>query len=230
MEGKKNTSAFDVDGRVYQTEYAIKNVSEGGTIVGMKCSDGIVLIGHNENRDNEKTFEKISKVTDEIYCAFSGIYSDFLLLLEHTRVSAQKKASEFGSPPALWTVCVDLAENLQIFTQRTGNRPFGVSFLFCGESEDEYKLMSTDPSGTFLSWKCKAFGKNDEKINSTFLSEDIPENITMKDATIEIFKILKKISEISADDAINFEVLHFCKEFKGMLSLESVTSLIKSSN
>lgn len=38
-----SVTTFSPDGRVFQIEYAAKAVDNSGTVVGLKCSDGVVL-------------------------------------------------------------------------------------------------------------------------------------------------------------------------------------------
>merc|ERR1719469_1130234 len=38
-----SSSTFSPDGRIFQVEYASKAVENAGTLLGMKCTDGIVL-------------------------------------------------------------------------------------------------------------------------------------------------------------------------------------------
>lgn len=42
---KDNFNAFNEEGRILQVEYAIKNVSNAGTTLGLVCKDGIFLLG-----------------------------------------------------------------------------------------------------------------------------------------------------------------------------------------
>lgn len=39
-----SVTTFSPDGRVFQIEYAGKAVDNSGTVVGIKCKDGIVLV------------------------------------------------------------------------------------------------------------------------------------------------------------------------------------------
>lgn len=38
-----SSSTFSPDGRIFQVEYASKAVENGGTALGLKCRDGVVL-------------------------------------------------------------------------------------------------------------------------------------------------------------------------------------------
>lgn len=39
-----SVTTFSPDGRVFQIEYAAKAVDNSGTVVGIKCKDGIVIV------------------------------------------------------------------------------------------------------------------------------------------------------------------------------------------
>lgn len=39
-----SVTTFSPDGRVFQIEYAAKAVDNSGTVVGIKCKDGIVMV------------------------------------------------------------------------------------------------------------------------------------------------------------------------------------------
>jgi proteasome alpha subunit len=43
-----NSTVFSPDGRLYQVEYARVLVNRGGTILGIRCAEGVVL-GSEEN-------------------------------------------------------------------------------------------------------------------------------------------------------------------------------------
>jgi len=36
-------TTFSPDGRVFQVEYAVKAVEQSGTVLGVRCVDGVVL-------------------------------------------------------------------------------------------------------------------------------------------------------------------------------------------
>ena len=54
----------------------------------------------------------------------------------------------------------------------TGQRPFGVSFLFAGwDKHFGFQLYQSDPSGNYGGWKAQAIGNNDRTAQATLKTE-----------------------------------------------------------
>ncbi|ADM11587.1 26S proteasome alpha-type subunit C9 [Encephalitozoon intestinalis ATCC 50506] len=220
-DNKPKSNTFTDEGRLPQVEFAIKNVSKAGTIIGYVCTDGIVLIGINKEPTNGP-MEKIYQLSDDIYCALSGLFGDAMRLKRYAQLKAQEVLEKLGVQCPLTTLCKAIGQRKQAFTQYAGTRPFGVSFLYAGIVNGEYTLFSTDPSGTLNRWKGMCYGENEEAVNGG-LKNDLPEEeMDMNTATIEILKLLGRIRELGPKEGDRMEILHFSKDCKRFLAQEEV--------
>ncbi|AFN83071.1 26S proteasome alpha-type subunit C9 [Encephalitozoon romaleae SJ-2008] len=225
-DNKLKSNTFTDEGRLPQVEFAIKNVSKAGTIIGYVCVDGIVLIGINKEPTNGP-MEKIYQLSDNIYCALCGLFGDAMRIKRYARVKAQEALEKFGVECPLTTLCKAIGQKKQAFTQYAGTRPFGASFLYAGVMGGEYALFSTDPSGTLNRWRGMCYGENEEAINGG-LKNDMPEEeMEMKMATIEILKLLGKIRELGPKEADRMEILHFSKESKVFLPRDQILEFLE---
>src|SRR5690606_28742510 len=61
-----------------------------------------------------------------------------------------------------------IAKMQQKYTQRNSVRPFGVSVLVIGYDEEEKapRLLLTEPSGAYSSWKAHAIGRNSKSLKT----------------------------------------------------------------
>jgi proteasome alpha subunit len=59
----------------------------------------------------------------------------------------------------------------QAFTQYGGARPFGVSILFAGISDDGPELYVTDPTGIFFGYKATAVGELETEVREILIKE-----------------------------------------------------------
>lgn len=198
------TNTFDDEGRIAQIEFAIKNVSQAGTSIGMKCTDGIVFVGLSKKNEShvEKGIEKIYKLTDNIFCIISGLFGDGLQIISIARSIAQDHAYLHGVEITLYRLVSCIASDLQYFTQSNSMRPFGVSFLFA--SQTEMKLMSCDPAGSINEWKSKAFGTEEDAVNNELANHK--EEFSMEEGVFECFRILSLKQEITPKNAEFYEV------------------------
>ncbi|EIJ88361.1 20S proteasome subunit alpha 3 [Nematocida parisii] len=173
----KHTNTFSEEGRIHQVEYAIKSISSAGPAIGIKCTDGIVLLG--KAIDDALTLtqdEKVYQINDNTVVIVSGLYADSNLLVNYTRVIAQEYLMKYEQNMSPRQISMALCKTMQKYTQGGGMRPFGVSFMFAGwNAKGEYSLYSVDPSGTLSDYTAHAFGEGDKAILAV-LDEHKPSN------------------------------------------------------
>ncbi|EJW03788.1 hypothetical protein EDEG_01917 [Edhazardia aedis USNM 41457] len=218
------TNTFTEEGRILQVEYAIKNVSRAGTMLGYVCTDGVLLLGLKKGISSSRK-EKIYKISPQIYVAMAGISSDALQLLSYARIESEKHCEHYCAEIPLKSLCTRVGELKQGFTQGGGKRPFGVSFIYAGMQNDDYALYSTDPSGSVLKWHALCCGEFEDVINAS-LKNGLKQGICLDEATREVMKIIKVAREIKDEDLKLFEILHFKKDEKRFLTLEEIKSYL----
>lgn len=205
------TNIFSSEGRIIQTEYAIKNVSKGGTMVGLLCKDGILLFGISSS-------EKIYKIDSHIYAATCGLFSDSLQLVAYARIKSQDYFEIYEQKIKTKALARRIGKLKQRFTQ-INSRPFAVAMLYAGY-DGKYVLYSTDPSGTVTSWKAKCYGENQDKIYTALKNEF--NACSLQEATFLLFEILKKNVEIADDDFEKYSVFWFQKEGSRFLTQDEI--------
>ncbi|ELA42509.1 uncharacterized protein VICG_00608 [Vittaforma corneae ATCC 50505] len=217
-------NTFTEEGRLSQAEFAIKNVNDAGTIIGLVCSNGVVLLGINLVKSS--SIEKIYKVNDKAYVAVSGIFSDALRLLKFARVKSVSVKEVLGKYPRISVLCDLISQEKQYYTQMVSARPFGVSFLYSGYENDEYVLFSTDPSGTVNRWKACCFGMDSDTISSCLRNEISEINYNLEEGIEKILRIYGKTKEWSTDIAERLEILAFKERNSRMLHHEEIKEII----
>ncbi|WUR02810.1 proteasome subunit PSA3 (PSA3) [Vairimorpha necatrix] len=220
-----SSNTFTEEGRLLQTEYAIKNVSKGGTIIGLVCKDGVILLGINKTELLDER-EKIYKINPKVYVSVSGLFGDAMLLKKYGQVKAQDFLYEFDYDCDIDRICNFISEKKQLFTQYNSTRPFGFSFIYAGMKNNKFKLCSTDPSGTINEWKGVCFGENEDAINNGLRNDFPDEEMDMERGLFEIFKILSKVTECSAKDHKKYEILYFKNEESRFLEFEEIENIL----
>ncbi|KAI4291962.1 20S proteasome subunit alpha 3 [Pancytospora philotis] len=223
-EHETKSNSFTDDGRLQQVEYAIKGVSEAGTTVGLVCTDGVVLVGINPAPTQLR--EKIYRLNSSTYCLVAGIFSDSMRLVKYARLASAKVKDKICADPRTSVVCELVAREKQLYTQRAGARPFGVSFLYCGHEDDEYALYSTDPSGSINRWRAWAFGTHEDVINGTLRNELPPQPLPLEQGVAALFKILTKARENPPDLAQRMEILLYQRDSARFMSTGDIEALI----
>lgn len=219
-----SSNTFTEDGRLLQAEYAIKSVSKAGTIVGLACKDGVILIGINPTEST--SIEKIYKLNNTIHCVVSGIFSDALRLIKFARLASANIHEIIDQDPSISVLCDAIAEEKQKYTQKAGSRPFGVSFLYCGYEDDSYALYSTDPSGTVNRWKAWSFGCDEDAINSG-LRNELPEApMSLDDSVVALLRIIGKARENPPNVSKKMEVLLYKKDHAKILKAEEIEQIL----
>ncbi|KCZ82316.1 hypothetical protein H312_00339 [Anncaliia algerae PRA339] len=223
----KKANIFTEEGRILQVEYAIKNVSNAGTIISVICTDGILLLGLKKGTPSLYR-EKIYPLSDDIYCAVSGSFADCLKLVGFARLKSQEITDEFGISCPIETISKKIGELKQSMTQMGGMRPFGVSILYAGYSnlENSYVLYSTDPSGTINQWTSVAYGENEEVINNALKNNFVDTKYNLQESTLKVMEIISSVREVTEKEAEVIEILHYSTDKKRYLDKNEVSGVI----
>lgn len=190
-------TVFSPDGRLFQVEYALETVNRGATILGIACSEGVVLGAEEkiESKLQDESFMwKVFEVDDHLGAAVVGLGSDAHILIDQARVYAQSNKLMYDEPIDIEVVAKRVGDIKQLYTQHAGVRPFGVSIIFGGIDKTGSRLFATDPSGSIRGWKAVAVGVGKETVEG-ILKTDYNEKIDIETATKLAIKALVKAQE-----------------------------------
>jgi len=191
----RSATMFSPDGHILQVEYAEKTVRLGTASIGIKCSDGVIIVADKGEKDIliiPDSAEKINEVDEHIMASASGILSDARLLVSHIRVAAQQHRVVYNSPIDVESVVREVADIKQQYTQHPGIRPFGVSLIIAGVNGKEAKLYTTEITGNYFEYNAAVIGENDEKIKE-FLRKEYKKDVKTDSAIKIALDIFKKV-------------------------------------
>ncbi|KAI5189582.1 20S proteasome subunit alpha 3 [Nematocida sp. AWRm77] len=209
-DADKLTNTFSEEGRIHQVEYAIKGVSSAGPAIGIRFTNGVVLIG--KSTDDSASLaqdEKIYRLNDQTVGIVGGLYADSNLLVNYARAKAQEYLCTYDQEMSTQLIAKSICKIKQRFTQGGGMRPFGVSFMIAGSDEHHnYSLYGTDPSGTLTEWNVHCFGEGDKHIHAVF--EDLTHTPEKEEAIVLAFRGLASTSEgtLATPHSISCTVLY----------------------
>jgi len=224
-------TVFSPDGRLFQVEYALETVNRGATIIGITCSEGVVL-GAEEKLESslqDPNFTwKIFEVDEHIGAAVVGLGSDARVLIDQARIYAQSNRLLYDEPIDIEIIAKRIGDIKQLYTQHAGVRPFGVSILFGGIDKTGCKLFMTDPSGSYRSFKAVALGIGRETAEK-ILKEEYREDLTLEEAIKLAVKCLVKALEARGEKPrLRISVIPAETKKVRMLPLEEIEGYIKS--
>ena len=189
-------TVFSPDGRLFQVEYAMELVNRGATIIGIQCSEGVVLA----SEENVEVLEeagyswKIFRIDEHVGAAIVGLSSDARILTDQARIYAQSNKLTYDEPIDVEVVTKRICDIQQMYTQHAGVRPFGVSIIFGGVDKTGTRVFGTHPSGTYRGYKATALGAGRETVIA-ILKEEYREDMTIADITKLAVKCLFKALE-----------------------------------
>jgi len=215
-------TTFSSGGKLGQIEYALKAVSLGGQSVGVKAKNGAVIACESKPSSplvERATNLRVQKINDNVGVTYSGVITDFHVLLKSLRKESIKYKLRLGVEMPTREVVKRAADIMQEFTQSGGVRPFGVSLLIIGW-EDTPTLWQVDPSGTFWAWKATALGKRSDG-SRTFLERRYNEDLSVDDAIHTAISTLKEgfDGQLSAD-LIEIGVVDEKRKFRTLSTAE----------
>ena len=223
------STIFSPDGRLFQVEYAREAVKRGTTTVGLKYTDGVVLIVDKRiisSLIEPDSIEKIFQIDDYIGCATSGLIADARALVERIRLDAQINEITYGEKIPIKTLVKRICDFKQAYTQYGGARPFGTTLLIAGVDATGPQLFATDPSGAFMEYKANSEGEG-RSTAMAYFEEKYKENMTLEEAIDMGIKAIHKGSKGKLNpDAIEIAVIDAKNKFR-ILSHDESKNYVK---
>lgn len=146
-----SNSVFSPDGRNFQVEYAVKAVENGGTAIGIRCKDGVVLAV--EKIISSKLLKpgankRISSVDRNVGVVSSGLVPDGRHFVSRARDEASSWRSTYKGPIPIAALASRLGGYVQAYTLYSSVRPFGITAIVGGwDSEAELPVDGQVGSG-----------------------------------------------------------------------------------
>lgn len=192
-----SVSTFSPDGRVFQTDYAQKAVDNSGTVVGLKCKDGVVvgaektiiskmLVGGSDKRTY--AIDKHAGV------AVAGLSADGRQIVNRAIQEAQQYHDVYGNSIPGHVLADRIASYVHIFNLYWYVRPCGTSTLLAVYDSDGPQLYLIEPTGIALRFFGTAVGKGRQGAKTDIERLDLKE-LTCKQAIKEIAKILHTVHD-----------------------------------
>ncbi|MFW9830668.1 MAG: archaeal proteasome endopeptidase complex subunit alpha [Candidatus Thorarchaeota archaeon] len=208
-------TTFSPDGRLFQVEYAFEAVRKGTPILGIRCSDGVILSAALRKHSLQEVThnDKIFEIDDAIGTAISGLSGDARNLVKYARQVAQIQRLTFDEPISVKALSKKICDHVQSYTQQGGTRPYGVSMLIIGV-DSVPQLYLTTPIGAFWSYKAYAVGNGAEQMN-TLLERDYSTSLRVDDALHLAIRIHKETAAtpLSAKALVAAKVMTSDKRF-----------------
>ncbi|MFX1560021.1 MAG: archaeal proteasome endopeptidase complex subunit alpha [Promethearchaeota archaeon] len=229
-------TVFSPEGRLYQVEYATEAVRHGPLAVGVKATNGVVLVGEKRSPHpmaDLDSLKKILLIDDHVGTAIAGLHADARKLIDQARVQAQINRLSYDEPITISSLVVNICDTKQMHTQYGGVRPYGVSLLVAGIDDNGPQLFTTDPSGSFWGWKAAAIGKEADVVRD-FFGEKYKDSINLDGALdLAIEGLLKSTDKAEVEPEEKAKTLEIGridskdKTFR-ILSQEEVESILKA--
>lgn len=177
-------TTFNKSGKLTQIEYALNRVNQGKMSLGIKATNGVVIVTDKKVHSvlvEADEYQKIQSITPSAGFCYAGIGPDYRVLVTSARKSVQKYYLTYRELCPISEIARETAGVCQEYTQSGGVRPFGVSLLVAGFDHDGPQLYQVDPSGAYFGWKATAIGKN--YVNAkNFLERRYNEEMELDDA------------------------------------------------
>ncbi|GAP92023.1 putative proteasome component C1 [Rosellinia necatrix] len=156
-------SIFSPDGRNFQVEYAVKAVENGGTSVGIRCKDGVVLAV--EKVVTSKLLKpgankRIATVDKHLGIVYSGMIPDGHHFVDRARDEARSWRESNLMPISTSDLASRMGGYMQAYTLYQSVRPFGITAILGGfDSELEWPLDGEVGSGPAVGAGGKVAGR-----------------------------------------------------------------------
>lgn len=186
----------------------MKAVENGGTSIGIKAKDGIVLAV--EKIINSKLLvpgknKRIQTVDRHIGVVYSGLLPDGRHFVNRGRDEAQQFRSLYKTAISIPHLMDRLGLYVQNYTCYNSVRPFGVVSIVGGIDEDGPHLYMVEPSGAYWGYTGAAAGKGRQTAKSELEKLNF-EELSAKEAVKHAARIINLAHEDNKDKDYELEM------------------------
>lgn len=186
----------------------MKAVENGGTSIGIKAKDGIVLAV--EKIINSKLLvpgknKRIQTVDRHVGVVYSGLLPDGRHFVNRGRDEAQQFRSLYKTGISIPHLMDRLGLYVQNYTCYNSVRPFGVVSIVGGIDEDGPHLYMVEPSGAYWGYTGAAAGKGRQTAKSELEKLNF-EELSAKEAVKHAARIINLAHEDNKDKDYELEM------------------------
>jgi proteasome alpha subunit len=191
QKGYDLETAFSPDGRIFQLEYAMESMKRGGSIVGVRCQEGVALAKELPKKEAEllvlpNPFAQTFRISENIGVVYCGILSDGFFIIEEARKHAELLEKE--GIVDIETLAKRLTLFMQPFAQRKDVRPFAVALIIGGlDSKNIPRLFLLNSAGLAHEYKACNVGVGGEE-SKRILKEGYRPDLGLEEATMLTIK------------------------------------------
>ncbi|KAK6127163.1 hypothetical protein DH2020_039092 [Rehmannia glutinosa] len=215
-----SVTTFSPDGRVFQIEYAAKAVDNSGTVVAIKCKDGVVmgvekLIASKMMLPGSN--RRIHAVHRHSGMGVAGLAADGRQIVARAKSEATNYEKfvfylfVYGEPIPVKELAERVASYVHLCTLYWWLRPFGCGVILGGYDRDGPQLYMVEPSGISYRYFGAAIGKGRQAAKTEIEKLKLPE-MTCRQGVIEVAKIIYGVHDEAKDKAFELEMSWVCDE------------------
>lgn len=162
-----STGIYSQHGRLFQIEYASKNISNAQTVLGVLTSDGVIMatekIRHNPLLSRDKN-PRISNITKNMGLMICGKIPDGKALLKRAREEAENYRDNFGIEIPPVTLVERLSNYVHAHTIYNAYRVVGCAIVISAYNKvtDKFELYMINNDGVYRGYYGCANGKGRE--------------------------------------------------------------------
>ncbi|CAM6048318.1 unnamed protein product [Sphagnum compactum] len=209
-----SVTTFSPDGRVFQIEYATKAVDNSGTVVGVRCKDGVVL-GVEKLISSKMLLEgsnrRIHAINRHAGMALAGLAADGRQIVTRARTEAANYLSFYGEDVPIKELSNRVAHYSHLCTLYWWLRPFGSSSIIGGYDMDGPQLYTIDPSGVAYRYYGAAIGKGRQAAKTEIEKLRLAQ-MTCREGVMAVAKIIYGVHDEAKDKSFELEMSWVCDE------------------
>jgi 20S proteasome subunit alpha 7 len=209
-------TVYSQDGRVFQVEYAGKAVDKSGTVIGMKCADGVIMAVEKLQVSKmlvAKSNRRIYNVDRHVGIATAGYVADCRYLAKQAATECRNYRDNYDTPIPANVFNDRMTLFVHSHTCYWWMRPFGVSMLAAAYDEDseEAYLYKIDNTGISYRYFGAATGKGERAASTEIEKLDLT-SMTCREALQKAAKILETVHDDVKEKPFTLEMSWVCAE------------------